>query len=125
MLQLTKRTSIHLDSTPRGSWASSIFDLNNSEGDAPLPRLLEHTPVERQDSINEDVRSQSRQPDLFCLYPGVEEVSKVFLGRTLFNSTLFGNFSSSAWESISHRCPNLGPVLGLFRSYSKLKSSHK
>ncbi|XP_033636293.1 dedicator of cytokinesis protein 7-like isoform X4 [Asterias rubens] len=75
--RLTKRTSIHLDSTPRGSWASSIFDLNNSEGDAPLPRLLEHTPVERQDSINEDVRSQSRQPDLFCLYPGVEETDAI------------------------------------------------
>ncbi|XP_038048649.1 dedicator of cytokinesis protein 7-like isoform X4 [Patiria miniata] len=68
-----KRSSIHLDSTPRGSWASSIFDLKNSEGDALLPRLLEHTPVDTQDSINEDVRSQYRQPDLFCLYPSVEE----------------------------------------------------
>ncbi|XP_022087787.1 dedicator of cytokinesis protein 7-like isoform X2 [Acanthaster planci] len=68
-----KRSSIHLDNTPRGSWASSIFDLKNTESDALLPRLLEHTPIDRQDSINEDVRAHNRQRDIFCLYPVVEE----------------------------------------------------
>uniref|UniRef100_A0A3P8WZM9 Dedicator of cytokinesis 6 n=1 Tax=Cynoglossus semilaevis TaxID=244447 RepID=A0A3P8WZM9_CYNSE len=38
-----KRQSVSLEETPRGSWASSIFDLKNSSPDALLPYVLERT----------------------------------------------------------------------------------
>ncbi|XP_063962450.1 dedicator of cytokinesis protein 7-like isoform X1 [Lytechinus pictus] len=68
-----KRTSIHLDTTPRGSWASSIFDLDQSECDALLPRLLDHIPIEQQDAMNEEVRNRNLENDIFSFYPPPDE----------------------------------------------------
>ena len=47
--------------TPRGSWASSVFDLRNSQGDPLLPALLQPTPANQIDSSNEKTRAQNRQ----------------------------------------------------------------
>ncbi|XP_070541056.1 dedicator of cytokinesis protein 7-like isoform X2 [Ptychodera flava] len=69
----TKRRSIHMDNTPRGSWASSIYDLKNSEADQLLPHLLEHTPAEEQDRQNDEMRKIHRQDNLFAIYQLSEE----------------------------------------------------
>ena len=63
------------DGTPRSSWASSIFDLKNSEMDDLLPNLLEHIPIEKQDEINADTRRSNRNHHIFNLYPPLEDVS--------------------------------------------------
>ncbi|TSZ68952.1 Dedicator of cytokinesis protein 6 [Bagarius yarrelli] len=69
-----KRRSLSLDDTPRGSWASSIFDLKNSSADALLPSLLERTATEDIDQRNTENRQQGRHPDLLGLYPAPDEV---------------------------------------------------
>ncbi|XP_058233853.1 dedicator of cytokinesis protein 7-like isoform X13 [Hemibagrus wyckioides] len=68
-----KRRSLSLDDTPRGSWASSIFDLKNSSADALLPSLLERTAAEDMDHRNTENRLQGRYPDLLGLYPAPDE----------------------------------------------------
>ncbi|XP_060799164.1 dedicator of cytokinesis protein 7-like [Neoarius graeffei] len=68
-----KRRSLSLDDTPRGSWASSIFDLKNSSADALLPSLLERTAAEDMDHRNTENRQQGRHPDLLGLYPAPDE----------------------------------------------------
>uniref|UniRef100_A0A3B1JP99 Dedicator of cytokinesis 6 n=1 Tax=Astyanax mexicanus TaxID=7994 RepID=A0A3B1JP99_ASTMX len=69
----SKRRSVSLDDTPRGSWASSIFDLKNSSPDALLPSLLERTAAEDMDRRNTENRQQGRHPDLLGLYPAPDE----------------------------------------------------
>lgn len=69
-----KRRSVSLDDTPRGSWASSIFDLKNSSPDALLPSVLERTAAEEMDRRNTDARLQGRHSDLLGLYPPPDEV---------------------------------------------------
>lgn len=64
-----------MDDTPRGSWASSIFDLKNSSADALLPSLLERTAAEDMDHRNAENRQQGRHPDLLGLYPAPDEVN--------------------------------------------------
>ncbi|XP_047664248.1 dedicator of cytokinesis protein 7-like isoform X1 [Tachysurus fulvidraco] len=68
-----KRRSLSLDDTPRGSWASSIFDLKNSSADALLPSLLERTAAEDVDHHNTENRQQGRYPDFLGLYPAPDE----------------------------------------------------
>uniref|UniRef100_A0A3B4YZ26 Dedicator of cytokinesis protein 7-like n=1 Tax=Stegastes partitus TaxID=144197 RepID=A0A3B4YZ26_9TELE len=62
-----------LDETPRGSWASSIFDLKNSSPDALLPSVLERTAAEDMDRRNTEARLQGRHSDLLGLYPPPDE----------------------------------------------------
>lgn len=69
-----KRRSVGLDETPRGSWASSIFDLKNSSADALLPSVLERTAAEDMDRRNTESRLQGRHSDLLGLYPPPDEV---------------------------------------------------
>lgn len=71
-----KRRSVSLDDTPRGSWASSIFDLKNSSPDALLPSVLERTAAEDMDRRNAEARLQGRHPDLLGLYPPPDEVRR-------------------------------------------------
>uniref|UniRef100_A0A8C8SQ11 Dedicator of cytokinesis 6 n=1 Tax=Pelusios castaneus TaxID=367368 RepID=A0A8C8SQ11_9SAUR len=68
-----KCRSASLDDTPRGSWASSIFDLKNSAADPRLPALLECTALEELDRSNEDLRKENRHPELLALFPAPEE----------------------------------------------------
>lgn len=63
-----------LDDTPRGSWASSIFDLKNSTPDALVPSVLERTAAEDMDRRNAENRQQCRHADLLGLYPTPDEV---------------------------------------------------
>lgn len=69
-----KRRSVSLDETPRGSWASSIFDLKNSSPDALLPSVLERTAPDDMDRHNTEARQQGRHSDLLGLYPPPDEV---------------------------------------------------
>lgn len=69
-----KRRSVSLDETPRGSWASSIFDLKNSSPDVLLPSVLERTAAEDMDRCNTEARLQGRHSDLLGLYPPPDEV---------------------------------------------------
>ncbi|MBN3305788.1 DOCK7 protein, partial [Amia calva] len=68
-----KRRSVSLDDTPRGSWASSIFDLKNSSPDCLLPSLLDRSPPEDMDRRNAEQRTEGRHPDLLGLYPAPDE----------------------------------------------------
>ncbi|XP_035472282.2 dedicator of cytokinesis protein 7 isoform X3 [Scophthalmus maximus] len=68
-----KRRSVSLDETPRGSWASSIFDLKNSSPDALLPSVLERAAAEDMDRRNTEARLQGRHSDLLGLYPPPDE----------------------------------------------------
>ncbi|KAM6957051.1 dedicator of cytokinesis protein 7 [Aplochiton taeniatus] len=68
-----KRRSVSLDDTPRGSWASSIFDLKNSSPDALLPSVLERAAAEDMDRRNAEARLQGRHPDLLGLFPSPDE----------------------------------------------------
>lgn len=72
---VNKRQSIHMSETPRGSWASSIFDLKQSQADAQLPNLFDRITIDDVDRNNEIQRQQHRQDTLFSLYPPQEEVS--------------------------------------------------
>ncbi|XP_068192082.1 dedicator of cytokinesis protein 7 isoform X1 [Antennarius striatus] len=68
-----KRRSASLDEIPRGSWASSIFDLKNSSPDVLLPSVLERTALEDLDRRNTEARQQGRHSDLLGLYPPPDE----------------------------------------------------
>uniref|UniRef100_A0A4W5LDK5 Dedicator of cytokinesis 6 n=1 Tax=Hucho hucho TaxID=62062 RepID=A0A4W5LDK5_9TELE len=68
-----KRQSVSLDDTPRGSWASSIFDLKNSSPDALLPSVLERTAADDMDRRNAEARLQGRHSDLLGLFPPPDE----------------------------------------------------
>ncbi|XP_075527914.1 dedicator of cytokinesis isoform X1 [Dermacentor variabilis] len=59
--------------TPRGSWASSVFDLRNSAADPLVPSLLERTPPEELDHRNAAQRLERRHDALFELYPLQDE----------------------------------------------------
>lgn len=59
--------------TPRGSWASSVFDLRNSAADPLVPSLLERTPPEELDRRNAAQRLERRHDALFDLYPHQDE----------------------------------------------------
>ena len=63
-----------MNDTPRGSWASSIFDLKQSQADALLPTLFERASYDEVDRNNEIQRQQNRQDSIFSLYPLSEEV---------------------------------------------------
>ncbi|XP_068201997.1 dedicator of cytokinesis protein 7 isoform X2 [Palaemon carinicauda] len=63
----------HLSDTPRGSWASSEFDLRNSMADSLLPSLLSRIPPDTVDSNNQQSRLENRQESLFVLYPAQDE----------------------------------------------------
>ena len=66
-----------IDDTPRGSWASSIFDLKNSLPDGLLPHLLDRSPNEEIDRHNEEQRKAQRHRELFALHPALDEVTTV------------------------------------------------
>ncbi|KAG9470121.1 hypothetical protein GDO78_018818 [Eleutherodactylus coqui] len=68
-----KRSSASMDETPRGSWASSIFDLKNSSPDPLLPNLLDRTPLEEMDRINAEQRRDNRHAHILSLYPAPDE----------------------------------------------------
>ncbi|TFK01351.1 DNA excision repair protein ERCC-1-like [Platysternon megacephalum] len=68
-----KPRSPSLDDTPRGSWASSVFDLKHSVADPLLPALLEHTATEELDRCNEELRKENRHPELLALFPAPDE----------------------------------------------------
>ncbi|CAH2273031.1 Hypothetical predicted protein [Pelobates cultripes] len=68
-----KRASVSMDETPRGSWASSIFDLKNSSPDNLLPGLLERTPTEEMDRLNQELRKESRHSQILTLYSAPDE----------------------------------------------------
>ncbi|XP_071850435.1 dedicator of cytokinesis protein 7-like isoform X2 [Apostichopus japonicus] len=72
-----KRSSIHLENTPRGSWASSIFNLNNSEADDLFLQLLERVAMDEQDLMNANARMTKRQPNIMCLYPPPEDADAI------------------------------------------------
>ncbi|XP_044278226.1 dedicator of cytokinesis protein 6 [Varanus komodoensis] len=68
-----KRNSASMDDTPRGSWASSIFDLKNSAADFLLRSLLVHTAIEVTDRTNEELRKKNRHSEILALYPAPDE----------------------------------------------------
>ncbi|XP_035384992.1 dedicator of cytokinesis protein 7-like isoform X7 [Electrophorus electricus] len=68
-----KRRSVSMDDTPRGSWASSVFDLKNSSPDALLPCLLERATAEDVDHRNAECRQQGRNPHFLALYSAPDE----------------------------------------------------
>ncbi|XP_060619527.2 dedicator of cytokinesis protein 6 isoform X1 [Anolis sagrei] len=68
-----KRCSASLDDTPRGSWASSIFDLKNSAADFLLRSLLVRTAIEETDRTNEELRKKNRHSEILALYPSPDE----------------------------------------------------
>ncbi|XP_060603802.1 dedicator of cytokinesis protein 7-like isoform X2 [Ruditapes philippinarum] len=72
-----KRQSIHMSETPRGSWASSIFDLKQSQADAQLPNLFDRVSQEEVDRNNEIQRQQHRQDTVFTLYPPQDEEEQI------------------------------------------------
>uniref|UniRef100_A0A3Q3BHB6 Dedicator of cytokinesis 6 n=1 Tax=Kryptolebias marmoratus TaxID=37003 RepID=A0A3Q3BHB6_KRYMA len=92
-----------LDETPRGSWASSIFDLKNSSPDVLLPSVLERTAAEDMDRHNTEARSQGRHSDLLGLYSppdedeavercSLPEVPKEHCGQRIMVKCLFLKF---------------------------------
>lgn len=72
----TKRHSAHINDTPRGSWASSIFDLKQSQADPILKNLFDRIPSEDVDRNNEMLRQQDRNDTIFSLYPQQDEVNE-------------------------------------------------
>ncbi|XP_053147840.1 dedicator of cytokinesis protein 6 isoform X4 [Hemicordylus capensis] len=68
-----KCCSASLDDMPRGSWASSIFDLKNSAADSLLPSLLARTAIEETDRRNEELRKEDRHSEILALYPAPDE----------------------------------------------------
>ncbi|KFM57332.1 Dedicator of cytokinesis protein 7, partial [Stegodyphus mimosarum] len=69
----SNRQSFQLADTPRGSWASSVFDLRNSLADPLIPSLLDHTPSEALDYMNEIKRQENRTDSVFALYPPMDD----------------------------------------------------
>lgn len=74
---ILKRQSIHMNDTPRGSWASSIFDLKQSQADVLLPNLFEQLSFEQVDKQNEEHRQQHRLESLFSMYETTDEEEKI------------------------------------------------
>ncbi|XP_076850145.1 dedicator of cytokinesis protein 6-like isoform X2 [Brachyhypopomus gauderio] len=68
-----KRRSVSMDDTPRGSWASSVFDLKNSSPDVLLPSLLDRATAEDVDQRNAESRQQGRHPHFLALYSAPDE----------------------------------------------------
>ncbi|XP_074640781.1 dedicator of cytokinesis protein 7-like [Tubulanus polymorphus] len=62
-----------MEDTPRGSWASSIFDLRNSQADPLLPNLLDRIPPDKVDQYNAEERQMERHKELFPLFPPQDE----------------------------------------------------
>ncbi|XP_020629756.1 dedicator of cytokinesis protein 7-like [Orbicella faveolata] len=58
---------------PRGSWASSIFDLQSCDPDPLLPSLLDRTPPDELDAANEEERQLLRIHSVFSIYPIQQE----------------------------------------------------
>ena len=73
----SRRSSLHMNDTPRGSWASSIFDLKNSQADPLLPNFLDRSQADDIDHDNFTQRQQNRQEEIFALYPNQPEVRNV------------------------------------------------
>ncbi|XP_054707332.1 dedicator of cytokinesis protein 7-like [Uloborus diversus] len=69
----SNRQSFQLADTPRGSWASSVFDLRNSQADPLIPSLFDHTPSDAMDYMNEIKRQENRIDSLFALYPPLDD----------------------------------------------------
>ncbi|XP_048582972.1 dedicator of cytokinesis protein 7-like [Nematostella vectensis] len=61
------------EDAPKGSWASSIFDLQSSQADEQLPTLLNHTPAEEIDQDNYDQRQLQRIHSVFSVFPAQQE----------------------------------------------------
>uniref|UniRef100_A0A671V0R3 Dedicator of cytokinesis 6 n=1 Tax=Sparus aurata TaxID=8175 RepID=A0A671V0R3_SPAAU len=101
-----KRRSVSIDETPRGSWASSIFDLKNSSPDALLPSVLEHTAAEDMDRRNTEARLQGRHTDLMGLYPppdedeAVERCSAIEVPKEHCGQRIMPTFISSCSDSL-------------------------
>lgn len=74
-----KRQSIHMNDTPRGSWASSIFDLKQSQADTLLPNLFDRISYDDVDRNNDNLRQQNRYDNIFSLYPPLDEVCCLFI----------------------------------------------
>ncbi|XP_066298679.1 dedicator of cytokinesis protein 7-like isoform X4 [Branchiostoma lanceolatum] len=68
-----KRNSTDMEGTPRGSWASSIFDLQNSQSDPLIPSLLDRFPAEEIDRQNEQQRVEGRHNNIFTVFPYNDE----------------------------------------------------
>ncbi|CAE1287279.1 DOCK6_7_8 [Acanthosepion pharaonis] len=68
-----KRQSMQMSDTPRGSWASSIFDLKQSQADPLVKSLFDRIPAEDVDRNNDNQRKQNRQASIFSLYPSLDE----------------------------------------------------
>lgn len=81
-----------MNSVPRGSWASSIFDLKSSQGDQLLPHLFDQVSYEQIDEDNRKCRQENREDTLFSLFPGEEEVHP----RTV-DSSMFVNTCTNFW----------------------------
>ena len=60
--------SSFMSETPRGSWASSVFDLRNSMADPLIPNLLDHVLPETTEAENEAKRQETRQVIKFFLF---------------------------------------------------------
>mgnify|MGYP001793810543 CR=1 FL=1 len=71
----SKRSSIRLNDTSRSSWASSGFDLKNSKPDELLGNLLDNSPIDEIDSVNNSCREVSRHKQLFAIYQPQDEVT--------------------------------------------------
>lgn len=80
--------------TPRGSWASSIFDLRNSLADNLIPSLLDRVQAQDIDKVNEARRKEGRHTSFFTLYPAQDEV------QYFFNSSVFVWFPNVRKELI-------------------------
>nr|CAB3239426.1 dedicator of cytokinesis protein 7 [Phallusia mammillata] len=55
-------------SKSRGSWASSVINLKNSQADVLMETVLDSTPQDEIDEENAKLRSEGRFPHLFSLY---------------------------------------------------------
>uniref|UniRef100_A0A7M5X2J4 Dedicator of cytokinesis protein 7 n=2 Tax=Clytia hemisphaerica TaxID=252671 RepID=A0A7M5X2J4_9CNID len=62
-----------LQATPRGSWASSIFDLQSCQPDPLLQGLLDNIPIEDVDKQNKVFREKNRVSSIFSIFPQNEE----------------------------------------------------
>lgn len=102
---INKRQSIHMNSVPRGSWASSIFDLKSSQGDQLLPHLFDQVSYEQIDEDNRKCRQENREDTLFSLFPGEEEVIPCSVDSSNVVNTLpiFADFVVELMKEI--KCP--------------------
>ena len=59
-----------MSTTPRGSWASAIFDLKSTESDDLLKHVLDRSVgAEDQDKRNQGERAEERHQSIYSLYP--------------------------------------------------------